>query len=409
VESDELLTVSAAVQSGRKRGNLCHRGLILIQSGTWPGNASTTVIVRPVMYLIRSMLALTPAIMTSICAASATNVSWPGPKVVELAPGIVQFISPDLAGNVDGNSIAIVTDRDVVLFDATILPATADAVLNELRQLTPKPLRYLVNSHWHPDHSGGNDEIAKAYPEIEIIASQRTRELMQDTASVYVKTLEFEAAQANHEIDRELKSGRTSDGHRLTPKDRAELNSQLALAARFLAEFKATPSRLPTLTFGDTLTLFHGGRELRFFRLPGHTAGDVAVFLPAEKILLTGDLLVYPVPFCADSHPSAWIASLETLSRLDARIIVPGHGQAQPDASFLQLVLDSFRSIRQQVRDALHRGLTLQETQKAIDLAAIRTRFTHDDPDLNEVFDGNFTPIVRQFYDEATEGLEQYQ
>ena len=108
------------------------------------------MIVRPAIYLIRSLLALTLAIMPSICAASATNVSWPGPKSVELAPGIVQFISPDLAGNVDGNSIAIFTDRDVVLFDATILPATADAVLNELRQLTPNPVRYLVNSHWHP-------------------------------------------------------------------------------------------------------------------------------------------------------------------------------------------------------------------------------------------------------------------
>jgi cyclase len=358
---------------------------------------------------IRSLFALPLAIVTSVCAASVTEARWPGPKTVELAPGIIQFISPDLAGNVDGNSIAIVTDRDIVLFDATILPASADAVLNELRQLTPKPVRYLVNSHWHPDHAGGNDEIAKAFPELEIIASQPTRELMEDTAGVYLKTLEFEAAQANQEIDKELKSGRTSDGRRLTSTDREEMQSELALGGRFLAEFKATHSKLPTLTFGDTLTLFHGGREFRFFRLPGHTAGDVAVFLPGEKILLTGDLLAYPVPFCADSHPSAWIASLESLSRLDAKIIVPGHGQAQQDSSFLQLELDSFRLIHQQVREALHRGLTLQETQKAINLAAIRTKFTHDDPNLNAVFDGNFTPIVRQFYDEATEGLEQYQ
>jgi cyclase len=367
------------------------------------------VIIRPAIYSTRSLFASTLAIMTSICAASSTDVSWPRPKIVELVPGVVQLISPDLAGNVDGNSIAIFTDRDILLFDATILPATADAVLNELRQLTPKPVRYLVNSHWHADHSGGNDEFAKAYPDLEIIASQHTREMMEDTAGVYLKTLEFETAQANKEIDKELKSGRTSDGHPLTPMDREELHSQLTLGGRFLAEFKATHSKLPTLTFGDTLTLFHGGREFRFFRLPGHTAGDVAVFLPAEKILLTGDLLAYPVPFCADSHPSAWIASLEALSRLDAKIIVPGHGQAQPDSSFLQLVLDSFRMIHQQVRDALHRGLTLQETQRTINLAAIRTKFTHDDPNLNAVFDGNFTPIVRQFYDEATEGLEQYQ
>jgi cyclase len=358
---------------------------------------------------IRTLLAVTLATMFTMAAASTADASWPGPKTVELAPGIVQFMSPDLAGNVDGNSIAVLTDRDVLLFDATLLPASADFVLNELRRLTPKPVRYLVNSHWHPDHSGGNDEIAKAYPDLEIIASQQTRDLMEDTGGVYAKTLDFETAQADQEIHKELKSGRTSDGHRLTPMDREELQSQLTLEGRFLADYKAVHSRLPTLAFGDTLTLFHGGREFRFFRLPGHTAGDVAVFLPAEKILLAGDLLAYPVPFCADSHPSAWIASLEALSRLDAKIIVPGHGQAQADSQFLHLVLDSFRSIHQQVRDSLHRGLTLQQTQKAIDLAAIRTRFTHDDPTLNEAFDGNFAPIVRQFYDEATEGLEQYQ
>jgi cyclase len=289
------------------------------------------------------------------------------------------------------------------------LPATVDLLVKDLRQLTAKPVHYLVNSHWHPDHSGGNEALAKTFPGLEIIASQRTRDLMQDTAGVYVKTLEFETAQVNREIDKELKSGKGSDGQQLSEKNRVELRSQLASEGRFLVDFKAMHAQLPTLTFGDALTLFYGGREFRFFRLPGHTAGDVAVFLPAEKILLAGDLLVYPVPFCADSHPSDWIASLEALSRLDAKVIVPGHGDAQRDSTFLQLVLDSFRSIHQQVRDALHRGLTLQETEKAVNLATIRTQFTHDDANLNVLFDGNFAPIVRRFYDEATEGLEQYQ
>ena len=189
-------------------------------------------------------------------------------------------------------------------------------------------------------------------------------------------------------INKELKSGKTLDGQRLTETVRGDLRSQLTLGGRFLAEFKAMHSTLPTLTFGDALTLFHGGREFRFFRLPGHTAGDVALFLPAEKILLTGDLLVYPVPFCADSHQSDWIGSLEALSRLNAKIIGPGHGDAQLDSLFLQLVLDSFRSIHQQVRDALHRGLTLQETERAINLVTIRTKFTHDEPNLNAAFDG---------------------
>jgi cyclase len=367
------------------------------------------VSIRPAVSLIRSLSALTLVTLSSLCAASVIGASWPGPTAVELAPGIVQFISPDLAGNVDGNSVAVFTDRDVLVFDATLLAASADALLRELRQRTPKPVRYLVNSHWHPDHSGGNEAFEKAYPDVEIIASERTRELMDNSGSVYLKTLEFETTQSNQEIDKELKSGKTSDGRALSPADRERLHAELALRARFLDEFKATRTKLPTLTFGDSLTLVHGGREFRFLRLPGHTAGDIAVFLPAEKVLLTGDLLAFPVPFCADSHPSAWIESLEALSRLDAKIIVPGHGPAQPDSSFLQLELDSFRSIQQQVRDALHRGLTLQETQKVVNLAAIRAKFTHDDANLNADFDGNFAPIVRQFYDEATEGLEQYQ
>lgn len=354
-------------------------------------------------------IALVLAAMTSACAAGAADLNSPNPRHVELAPGVIQFIPSDVAGNVVGNSIAVLTDRDVVFFDATLLPSTARALLKELQQITPKPVRYLVNSHWHPDHSGGNEEFVKAFPGLEIVASERTRELMQDTATVYVKTLEFEMAQANQEIAKELKSGKSADGQRLTAADREQLRSQVTLGGQFLAEFRAMHTALPTVTFGDSLTLNYGGREFRFLRLPGHTAGDVAVFLPAERILLAGDLLVSPVPFCADSHPSEWIASLETLSRLDAKVIVPGHGDAQLDAVYLKLVLDSFRMIRQQVKDALHRGLTWQETQKAINLSSIRTQFTHDDANLNASFDGNFAPIVRRFYDELTEGLEQYQ
>jgi cyclase len=346
---------------------------------------------------------------SSVDSASAAEIPWPSPTRVDLAPGIFQFISPDIAGNVDGNSIAIVTDNDLVVFDTTLLPATATNIVKELRSITSKPVRLVINSHWHPDHTGGNDTFASVFPGLEIIASRETRQLMDDTANIYVKTLEYETAQTNREINKELKSGKTSDGKPLAAQDREDLRTQLAMEDRFLGEFKSERARLPTLTFDRALTLYHGGRELRLLALPGHTAGDVAIYLPTEKILLTGDLLAYPVPFCADSHPSAWIASLEVLSRLDTIMIVPGHGTAQRDQKYLTLVLESLRTIKRQVHEALGRGSTLAETQKAVNLDAIRGSFTHNDPDLNAIFDGNFTPIVRQMYDEATEGLEQYQ
>ena len=341
--------------------------------------------------------------------ANASEVPWPASTPVELAPGIIQFITPDIAGNVVGNSIAVLMDSDVLVFDTTLLGSTANGVLGELRSITPMPVRYVVNSHWHPDHTGGNEAFAASNPQLEIIASRETRRLMAENAFVYIKTLQFELTQTDREIRQDLKIGRTADGKPLSHAERAALQTQLAQEARFMEEFATTHVELPSLTFDGSLTLFHGGRELRLMMLPGHTAGDTALFLPAEKVLLAGDLLTYPVPFAANAHPSAWISSLEVLSHLDAQIIVPGHGPAFKDQRYLQLVLESLRSIQQQVQEALTRGLTLTETQKAIHLEAMRTQFTHDDPDLNASFDGNFGPVVRQFYDEATEGLELYQ
>ena len=134
-----------------------------------------------------------------------------------------------------------------------------------------------------------------------------------------------------------------------------------------------------------------------------------SLYLPKEKVLLTGDLLVYPVPYMASSHPSAWIESLRALSNLKTKAIIPGHGPVQHDKNYLSLVTESLQSVVDQVHEALQRGMTLAETQKFVRLDAIRVKFTHDDPQLNAEFQGNFLPIVRQIYDEATEGLELYQ
>jgi glyoxylase-like metal-dependent hydrolase (beta-lactamase superfamily II) len=340
----------------------------------------------------------------SSCAAT-----WPGPQRVEISDGIYQFISPDVGADVDGNSIAVINDHDILIFDSNVLPATARNVLTEIRTLTPKPVRYVVNSHWHPDHWDGNEMYAQEFPNLEIIANQDTRRLMESTMRVYVKTLEHELAQADQEIDNALKTGKTSDGTALSDKDRKDLQDQRRVSNDFMTEYRSMHPVLPTLTYGDKLTLYHGGREFRIMHFVGNTAGDSALYLPKEKVLLTGDLLVYPVPYCAGSHPAAWIESLKALSRIDAKVIVPGHGQVQHDMNYLNLVIESLQSIVDQVHEALRRGMSLEETKKFVNLDPICLKFAHGDPDLTASFQGNFAPIVRQAYDEATEELELYQ
>jgi cyclase len=329
---------------------------------------------------------------------------------VDLAGGIHQFLSPDIGGiAVDGNSIAIENERDVLVFDTNVLPSTAVRVLGEIAKLTSKPVRYAVNSHWHPDHWDGNELYAKNFPDLEIIASENTRRLMQNTMKVYVKTLEFETKESNKLLGDQLRTGKSADGKKISDAERREIRDSLQADQNFLAEYKHLQPALPTLTFDRKLTLYHGGRVFVLLELPGNTAGDTVLFLPAEKVLLTGDLLVYPVPYMASSHPKAWIESLEALDRLDAQLIVPGHGAAQHDKDYLHLVTDSLKYVVAQVHEALQRGMTLTETQKFVNLDALRVKFTHDDAQLNDEFQGNFLPIVRQAYDEATEELELYQ
>jgi len=101
----------------------------------------------------------------------------------ELAPGIYQFqVASD--GYVEQlNCVAIVNDADVLVFDTTTRPSTARTILSELRKITPKPVRFVVNSHWHPDHWSGNEVFAEANPELEIIATEKERDFMLNLAS----------------------------------------------------------------------------------------------------------------------------------------------------------------------------------------------------------------------------------
>jgi cyclase len=329
---------------------------------------------------------------------------------VDLASGIHQFLSPDIGGiAVDGNSIAIENERDVLVFDTNVLPSTAMKVLSDIAKLTSKPVRYAVNSHWHPDHWDGNELYARNFPDLEIIASENTRRLMQNTMKVYVKTLEFESKESSKVLGDQLRTGKSADGKKISTTERREIHDTLQAEQNFLTEYKHLQPALPTLTFEHKLTLYHGGRVFELLELPGNTAGDTVLYLPAEKILLTGDLLVYPVPYTASSHPKAWIESLETLGRLDVQLIVPGHGSAQHDKAYLHLVTDSLKYVVAQVHEALQRGMTMAETQKFVNLDSLRVKFTHDDAQLNDEFQGNFVPIIRQAYDEATEELELYQ
>jgi glyoxylase-like metal-dependent hydrolase (beta-lactamase superfamily II) len=324
-------------------------------------------------------------------------------EMVKVADGVYAFIDHDATREfVFGNSVAVITDDGVLVFDSNQLPSLARRVLGEVRRLTDKPVRYVVNSHWHWDHTMGNQVYRDAFPQAEIIAHAEARREGD------VETPRMLNSVADHteflKILKLLRSGgKHGDGTQLTGHEKVRLAQLINDVETYYPEFKTARYLSPTLTFDSSLTLHLGKREIQLLHGGrGNTAGDVVAYLPQEKILLTGDLLVHPVPYSFGSFPQEWAQTLERLSRLDASVIVPGHGPVQRDKKYLMLVKELLESAVGQVRESVRRGLSLEETRKAINLDTFRSRFAGDDPELNHAFVHYFIlPASERIYQQA--------
>lgn len=327
----------------------------------------------------------------------------PAPKRIDIAPGIYLFQTPDHGFiGVEGNSYAIVNQDDVFVFDANQSPAVARAIIAAIHELTTKPVRYVANSHWHYDHWLGNEAYAQAFPGVEIISSDDARRIMQNVTTKYISDIAGAMQQADKQIRDEVARGTNSIGQPLTEVRKKEMLEKLTQQPPFVDELKSDHPTLPTLVYDHHLTLFRGGREFRITKYVGNTPGDTALYLPAEKVLFTGDLLVAPIPYAFNSYPLRWIESLKELDRLDAQLILPGHGDPQHDKQYLELVLSSMESIVDQVRRAAAQGMSLEDTQKSVKLDSA-SQFTHGDAhtaaELQAYFIG---PLIERAYKEAT-------
>jgi cyclase len=261
--------------------------------------------------------------------------------------------------------------------DAAGTPAGARRVIAAVRRLTRKPVRYLVNTHWHDDHTMGNQAWAAAYPGLEIIGHPETVKDMTTKAvanrDAYLKSLPG----ILQYIAQQLAAGNGLDGTPLAPGERRSLAADMRLAREYLAQapsFRVTPA---TLSVSRRLTLLRGDRtiDIRHFGW-GNTPGDLVVHLPKEQVVITGDLVVWPTPFVFDSHIRSWQASLDSVRALGATTLVPGHGPVLRDNAYIDLVARALHSVQEQTEAAKAKGLDLEQTRKAVDVAELGRRFS---------------------------------
>ena len=325
-----------------------------------------------------------------------------------LADGIVLFRAP---GALDlwtaTNVVVIVGDEDVTVFDTATRPGTTRQILAEIRKMTDKPVRTLVNSHWHMDHWTGNAEFRKAYPGVRIVSTAATRDYLKRMGpGFFSSSAENSAKRGREELEEAVRTGK------LTPEERRSKERDIADATTLAKEMAEVRHVLPDVAFYGSMTLWSGSRELRLLEATGDATGSAVLYLPEEKILVTGDVLVSPEdgngppPWTTNSYAiTPWLESLRRLAALDAKILVPGQGPAFHDEAYLERTIALYAAILDQVHAALERGLyELADVQAAVNVDEIGKGYTPGQPP-GESFHRWVSILARKAYQESLDGV----
>jgi cyclase len=267
------------------------------------------------------------------------------------------------------NDVVIVNDDDVMLVDAGVTPAVARALVQDVKLLTDKPVRWVVNTHFHYDHTDGNSIFG---PEVQIIGHEYVRQAILNLDVLHREP--FKTAQAN--LPDQIEALKKQVSAEKDAQQRAMLQQQLAATEaeqKQFAEIKPTP---PTMTYRSNLTLVRGRREIRLMFLGrGHTPGDTVVFLPKERIVCTGDLMESRLAYMGDGIFDEWITTLDALKKLDFDTVLPGHGVPFHEKALITAYQSYLKDLMAQVAKLRAQGMTADQAAQKVDLISHKADF----------------------------------
>ena len=297
------------------------------------------------------------SVLSALVMAGPAHKAEDDFQLVKVADGVFAAIARP-GGLASGNAGFIVGDSGVLVVDTFFTPVAVEELIGEIGKITQQPIKYAVNTHYHLDHTGGNQGLAER--NVPIIA--------HDNVVGWQTTKNRRFLPPPEELQK-----RRADAAKQwseTPEHQKEKRDQLErqlLRLDAMLSIKLTP---PSLTFNSgTMHLYLGNREVVLFTLPGHTGGDTLVFVPDVNVVFMGDMgWSKTLPNLVDATVNDWVPSLDQiLSRHASSKFIPGHGEVA-GAAEMRDFRDYLDDLRSRVKKAIADGLTIEQAKQQLKL-----------------------------------------
>lgn len=266
------------------------------------------------------------------------------------------------------NALVLVGEFDTLVVDSHVTPAASRALLESLAVITDKPVRYLVNSHYHFDHAHGNQSFPAG---VEIIGHEFTRKKLNGEIGNVLEEATFKSfsdgvpatvARLEQQVAAE------SD-----PARKASLQENHRVQRDYMNAIQEVDPTPPNITLDRKMTLFQvvasGSREIQLHHFGrAHTGGDVIVYLPQDRIAFTGDMMLPGLAYMGDGHVDEWPATLDGLKTLDFDIWLPGHGPVMRTREPIEHFQAYLRDLWVKTSAMHQRGVSADDAATQIDM-----------------------------------------
>ena len=262
-------------------------------------------------------------------------------KTVEVFPNVFTIVHGE---GINSNTTFIITKEGVIVVDTRVTPGEARKVMAEIRKRTELPILYTINTHYHGDHTFGNQVFSESKA---IIAHENVRRALKGSAG----------------------------------QDHLEFFKTLKIPG--LDEVTVT---LPNMVFEKRMEVYAGEYHLQLIHRRGHTNGDLFIFLPTLKAVIAGDLIFNrQFPYMGDGYVDEWIEALDYIENQDIEMVIPGHGNVGGKTIIIAMK-HYLLNLKGLVTEQIKEGKSLKETQDALRPVLLEKYKTWKKP---EWIDGN--------------------